>query len=201
MPEGKNLVQRILAVMGDIDYIQKGEARVNGQYRFASHDQVSAAIHPLLVKHGIAILPSVEEITQEGNRTMVKLLMTFVNVDNAQDCFASRFVGYGVDSGDKGPGKAISYAYKYGVLKTFVLETGEDPDFDQNARYEPVKCLDFDLRLPNMSDKEKAKMQKFLSYSAEVMNKHIEDVKHEALNRMEDFLKAFANWNPKQKEA
>ncbi len=201
MPEGKNLVQRILAVMGDIDYIQKGEARVNGQYRFASHDQVSAAIHPLLVKHGIAILPSVEEITQEGNRTMVKLLMTFVNVDNAQDCFASRFVGYGVDSGDKGPGKAISYAYKYGVLKTFVLETGEDPDFDQNARYEPVKCLDFDLRLPNMSDKEKAKMQKFLSYSAEVMNKHVEDVKHEALNRMEDFLKAFANWNPKQKEA
>ncbi len=194
-------MQRILAVMGDIDYIQKGEARVNGQYRFASHDQVSAAIHPLLVKHGIAILPSVEEITQEGNRTMVKLLMTFVNVDNAQDCFASRFVGYGVDSGDKGPGKAISYAYKYGVLKTFVLETGEDPDFDQNARYEPVKCLDFDLRLPNMSDKEKAKMQKFLSYSAEVMNKHIEDVKHEALNRMEDFLKAFANWNPKQKEA
>lgn len=194
-------MQRILAVMGDIDYIQKGEARVNGQYRFASHDQVSAAIHPLLVKHGIAILPSVEEITQEGNRTMVKLLMTFVNVDNAQDCFASRFVGYGVDSGDKGPGKAISYAYKYGVLKTFVLETGEDPDFDQNARYEPVKCLDFDLRLPNMSDKEKAKMQKFLSYSAEVMNKHVEDVKHEALNRMEDFLKAFANWNPKQKEA
>ena len=196
MPEGKNLVQRILAVMGDIDYIQKGEARVNGQYRFASHDQVSAAIHPLLVKHGIAILPSVEEITQEGNRTMVKLLMTFVNADNAQDCFASRFVGYGVDSGDKGPGKAISYACKYGYLKTFCLETGDDPDFDQNARYEPVKCLDFDLRLPNMSDKEKAKMQKFLSYSAEVMNKHVEDVKHEALNRMEDFLKAFANWNP-----
>jgi hypothetical protein len=194
-------MQRILSVMAELDYIQKGDARVNGQYRFASHDQVSAAIHPLLVKHGIAILPSVEEVTQEGNRTSVKLLMTFVNADDTKDCFASRFVGYGVDSGDKGPGKAISYACKYGYLKTFCLETGEDSDMDAKARYEPAKCLEFDLRLPNMTEKEKAKMNKFLSYSAEVMNKHVEDVKHEALNRMDDFLKAFANWNPKQKDA
>lgn len=188
--------------MADLDYIQKGEARVNGQYRFASHDQVSAAIHPLLVKHGIVILPSVEEVTQEGNRTSVKLVMSFINADDKTDNFASRFIGYGVDSGDKGPGKAVSYAYKYGILKTFCLETGEDPDFDQQARYEPKKCLEFDLRLPeDMSDKEKAKLAKFLSYSAEVMNKHVEDVKQEALSRMDDFLKAFRNWNPKQKEA
>lgn len=188
--------------MAELDYIQKGDARVNGQYRFASHDQVSAAIHPMLVKHGIVILPSVLELTQEGNRTTAKIGMSFVNPDNPTDAFTTIFYGYGVDSGDKGPGKAISYACKYGYLKTFCLETGEDPDFEPNARYEPAKCLEFDLRLPeDMSDKEKAKLAKFLSYSAEVMNKHVEDVKQEALNRMDDFLKAFRNWNPKQKEA
>lgn len=195
-------MQRILSVMAELDYIQKGDARVNGQYRFASHDQVSAAIHPMLVKHGIVILPSVQEMTQEGNRTTVKLGLSFINVDNPADAFTTIFYGYGVDSGDKGPGKAISYACKYGYLKTFCLETGEDPDMDAHARYEPAKCIEFDLRLPeDMSDKEKAKMAKFLSYSAEVMNKHVEDVKQEALNRMDDFLKAFRNWNPKQKEA
>jgi hypothetical protein len=187
--------------MSELDYIQKGPNKVNGNYRFASHDQVTAAIHPFLVKYRITVIPSVEEVIQEGNRTLIKLAVSFINADNPNDHFSIRSIGYGIDSSDKGPGKAISYAYKYACLKVFNLETGEDPDADQQARYEPAKCLEFDLRLPNMTEKEKAKMNKFLSYSAEVMNKHVEDVKHEALNRMDDFLKAFANWNPKQKDA
>jgi hypothetical protein len=40
------------------------------------------------------------------------------------------FFGYGIDNQDKGPGKAMSYAVKYAMLKTFCLETGDDPEKD-----------------------------------------------------------------------
>lgn len=196
-----NIFQRILGVMSELDYIQKGPKTVNGQYRYASHDQVTAALHPLFVKYGIVSVPSVEESMQEGNRTIVKLVTTFVNVDFPQDHFTMRSIGYGIDAGDKGPGKAISYAFKMACLKTFCLETGEDPDFDANASYEPAKCQEFDSILPaEMTEKDKTKLKKFLVYSSQVLQKHIEDVKREAVKRPEDFLKKFQNWSPKKEK-
>jgi len=48
-------------------------------------------------------------------------------------------VGQGMDMNDKGSGKAVSYAVKYGFLKGFMLETGEDSDresIDINAEPE-----------------------------------------------------------------
>lgn len=195
-----NVYQRVLAVMEDLDYIQKGDKRVNNQYRFVSHDQVTAAIHPLLVKHRLLILPHTKEIKQDGNRTEVTLQLSFVNPDsNPVEIFCLDFVGYGIDTGDKGPGKAISYAYKYGALKVFCLETGDDPDKDQDARYEPVKCLDFDFKLPSDMDSETTKkMHEFLSYTAEAANTDIEKVKQEASKQMDKFLAAFNRWSLKK---
>jgi len=186
--------------MGDLSYIQKGSKTVNGQYRFASHDQVTAAVHPYLVKHGVVVIPSLEEITQEGNRTQAKMVVTFVNADQPSDQLTVRYPGYGVDSGDKGPGKAMSYAMKYAYMKVFCLETGDDPDNDANACYEPPKCLEFDSLLPPMSDKETAKLNKFLAHSSMSLKKPVEDVKREAVTRMDSFLKAFKTWSSKKKE-
>ena len=195
-PMPKNLYQRISAVMSELDYIEKGALKVNGQYRFVSHDQVTAKVHPLLVKHGIVVLPSIHEIKQENNRTEVKMNILFLNIDNPEECFSVQYFGYGIDNGDKGPGKAISYAYKYALLKTFCLETGDDPDNDANAAYEPVKCLDFDLTITPHT-KELKKLEKFLQECAESTNKHVEDVKREAVSRPEQFLEAFKKWSKK----
>jgi len=195
---GPNIFQRILGVMRELEYIQKGEAKVNNQYRFVSHDQVSAKVHPLLVKHGIAVIPSVDELKQEGNRTEAKVSVHFVNVDNPSEVVVTKYYGYGVDPGDKGPGKAISYACKYALLKTFCLETGDDPDFDAQAAYEPVKCLEFDYTFNpgGMSVPEQKKLAMFLAHSALLLKTHVEDVKRAALTRPEEFLKKFREWKP-----
>lgn len=129
----RNIHQRIIDVMSELDYIQKGDKMVNGQYRFVSHDQVTAAIHPLFVKHGICCIPTVEKTEQLGTRTEVTLRVRFVNIDKPDDFVESNWLGFGIDGGDKGPGKAISYAYKYAILKTFCLETGDDADNDAVA--------------------------------------------------------------------
>lgn len=187
--------------MAELTYIQKGSARVNNQYKFVSHDQVSAAVHPMLVKHGIIILPSVHEIKQEGNRTEIKLLIDVVNADNTQDCYRLMAAGYGIDSGDKGPGKAVSYAYKYALLKIFCLETGEDPDHDANATYEPAKCSEFDAVIPiDVNEKDRKKIDAFLAYSHQITGKHVEDLKREAVKRMPEFLDAAKKWSPKKEK-
>lgn len=196
-----NIYQRISAIMGELDYIQKGSAKVNGQYSFVSHDAVTAKLHPLFVKHGIVVIPTVESCVQEGNRTSIKLLVAFINIDVPQDSFQTAHYGYGIDPSDKGIGKAISYAFKYALLKTFCLETGDDPDNAVNTSYEPEKCLEFDLLIMSeIPQKKHKKVDEFLAYSAGIMKKHVEDVKREACKKTHEFHKAFTTWALKEKE-
>lgn len=131
-----NILQRINAVMQELDYLQK-EKKSGMQYSFVSHDKVTGAIRPLLVKHGIVCWPSQFKVQQEGNRTQLQCKVVFANIDQPEDAFEVDSFGYGIDSQDKGPGKAISYAVKYALLKTFALETGDDPDQDQHVKFEP----------------------------------------------------------------
>lgn len=200
-----NIYQKIKCIMSEVDYIQKGNKTVNGQYRFVSHDQVTSKIHPLLVKYGVLVIPSVQNITQDNNRTSVMLQVVFVNADDPKDNFLVQFPGYGVDSGDKGPGKAISYAFKYAILKTLCLETGDDPDNDANALYEPEKCLEFDLEMARAAEKDKSiekmgdKIDKFLRHSSEATGKHVEDLKREAIKKLPEFIEALKKWSKKDK--
>jgi hypothetical protein len=66
-------------------------------------------------------------------RVKMKLTLTFINPDEPEQSLKVTSHGYGVDNGDKGPGKAMSYAYKYALLKLFCLETGDDPDNDATS--------------------------------------------------------------------
>lgn len=138
MEKHKNIYQKINEVMKEVSYIQKGPRRVNGQYTYISHDQVTAALHDPLTKNGIAVIPTVADLKQEGNTTIAKVIMDFVNIDDPADRVSTCHYGYGIDNQDKGPGKAISYACKYALLKTFGLETGDDPDHDQDVVKEAV---------------------------------------------------------------
>lgn len=133
----KNILQRLQDVMKELDYLQK-EKKNGLQYSFVSHDKVTGAVRPLLVKHGIVCWPTDFVMTQEGNRTQLHCKVIFANVDDRTDFIAVDSAGYGIDAQDKGPGKAISYAVKYAYLKVLALETGDDPDQDQNVRFEPA---------------------------------------------------------------
>lgn len=125
----KNIHQRLLAVMNDVEYIEK-TGDVAGKYKFVPHDAVMKALHRPLVKHGIVFIPTVDKLTQDGNRTCLHVKCEFINVDDPSDRIETMHVGYGIDNQDKGVGKAMTYAVKYCLLKTFCLETGDDPEND-----------------------------------------------------------------------
>lgn len=125
-----NIYQRILGVMEDISYIKKQDRSKNKMYSYVSHDSVTAAVRPALIKHGIVIVSNCTEIKQVGNRTEILMNYKLINVDDTSDFIEVNYPGHGCDNQDKGIGKAISYSYKYMLLKTFNLETGDDNEKD-----------------------------------------------------------------------
>ena len=124
-----NVYQRLASAMREVKYIQK-DRKPGMQYTIVSHDVVTAKVRPALLDAGIAYHPVNCEHTQNGNRTECSMIVRFVNVDSPDDFFDVPSFGYGIDSQDKGPGKAMSYAVKYALLKALGLETGDDPDHD-----------------------------------------------------------------------
>src|SRR5271157_4243123 len=133
----RNIYQRMNQVMIEVESVQKESKKVNGQYTFVSHDAVAKALHMPMVEAGIVMLPTIKDLTQDGNRTRVMMEITFVNIDNPEDQCTIRSAGDGIDSQDKGIGKAVSYAVKYGLLKAFCLETGDDVEKD-NYEHKPA---------------------------------------------------------------
>lgn len=146
----KNIHQRLHSAMEDLKYIQKSDKKVNDKYRFASHDSVAAAIHKQLVKHRMTALPVKCDSKQDGNRTEIKLTVRFTNIDLPTDFVDVEIPGAGLDPADKGAGKAISYAFKYAMLKSFCLETGDDPDNDQTSVHESAEQQKSKLQAAHM---------------------------------------------------
>lgn len=129
MDKALNIHQRLAAVMGQVSYIQK-EAKRGMQYTIVSHDAVTAKVRPALLEHGVVYHPVNLSHEQIGNRTQVALTVRFANIDNPEDYIDVPSLGYGIDGQDKGPGKAISYAVKYALLKALGLETGDDAEHE-----------------------------------------------------------------------
>lgn len=127
-----NIYQRMNAVMAEASYIQKDHEAAGLRYKTVSHDKVTAKLRGPMQKHGIAMVSDILELTQDGNRTSVKMAFSFVNIDDPKDRLTVHFYGYGIDNQDKGPGKAISYCTKYCLLKTFCIESGTDDDIESH---------------------------------------------------------------------
>lgn len=188
--ESLNLFQRINQVMKKVNYVQKEDKKVNGQYTFVSHDAVTRLLHGPCTEAGIAVMPSVVEYLQDGNRTTVWVEVTLVNIDKPTEMFSVKSIGYGIDAQDKGPGKAFSYAFKMCLLKLFMLESGEEDVEIKNVDYKPelpkgdvLKAKNMIKSAPSMSDLTKIKQnlnlrswtdQEFEELTACIANKNIE---------------------------
>lgn len=134
-----NLAQRMLAVAKDVSHIAKDVSvkHAGANYKGLSHDGVVAAVRDAMITHGVLALPSViatnhgEAETKSGNvQQMIDVTVetTFINADDMSQTLSVTTVGTGIDSQDKAPGKAMSYAKKYGLLYAFLLITGENDE-------------------------------------------------------------------------
>lgn len=150
-----NIYQRINAVRKSIGYIQKDKAvsTGGGSYKATTHDAVTGMVRAALIEHGVVIVPSVisaifnpKEPEAKQRLYEATYQIEFVNIDEPTDRIVTQQNAHALDNGDKAPGKAMSYATKYAILKLFNIETGED----EESRYQHEA---FDL-LPHLEKLE-----------------------------------------------
>ena len=186
----RNIWQRLNEVRKEVAYIKK-DADVgfgNQQYKAVTHDAVTVAVRPALIKHGVIVVPSVEKsqtvqntglATSKGTpiiRYEATYSIAFVNMDDPQDIVTVRQDAHGLDQGDKAPGKAESMAVKYAMLKLFSLETGED----EESRSEAAAPLVIELRkIINDADAEGAFIFRY-THSIEEWNQIVRILRNES---------------------
>lgn len=147
----KNLVKAILAVMKDVENIDKNMSVGTGtsSYKGVSDKDVKLAIGKSMQKHGLVMLPIgieptvkierwEEETYYNGQKSGVKTKQSvFTEVKTKyilmHDSGESQIIegyGHGVDSQDKSAGKATTYALKNTLLYSFLVPTGSIDDTD-----------------------------------------------------------------------
>lgn len=147
-----NIYQRINAVRKAIGYVQKDKAvsTGGGSYKAVTHDAVTGMVRAALIEHGVVIVPSVMSATFHQKEPEAKQRLyeatyqvEFVNCDDPADRIITQQHAHALDNGDKAPGKAMSYATKYAILKLFNIETGEsDESRYQSDEFDVTPYLD-----------------------------------------------------------
>ncbi len=141
-----NIYQRVhairCAVGGYIDKDKTQEIRKDGrkvgQFDYITHDNVTNHIRKAMNDYGVLAVPNMVSHAQNGNRCEIVVNIDFINVDNPADRLTMQVLSHGVDSQDKGPGKALSYAMKMAELKLFMLNSADDIEAD-TTEHQPTQ--------------------------------------------------------------
>lgn len=146
MDNTKNIIRRMALITAELPTVAKAlfvETSKEKGYKAASERDILDAVKPLEAKYGVYSYPVSREIvddeilqqdTQYGTKTTfftrVKTIYRFVNVDDPKDYIETITYSEGIDSQDKGSGKAMTYGDKYALMKAYKISTGDDPDKD-----------------------------------------------------------------------
>lgn len=136
----RSVVDALAAVQRKISHIGKGgESTEGGRYSFRRIDDVINGLHPLLAEEGVIIAPTAIELLdfqqpvpgrKSESWSMMQVLVTYqIRAAGADDQLEVQALGIGLDNGDKGPGKALSYAYKTAISQLLSIPT-DDPSID-----------------------------------------------------------------------
>lgn len=142
-----NLYDKLAHISAEIATVSKNLSIQAGKnsYKAVGEADVLAAVKPLEEKYRIYSYPCNRAIVESNVFTKrntyrdqttettqlfmrVKTTYRFVDIDAPSDYIEIDTYGDGVDTQDKAPGKAMTYADKYALLKAYKVTTGDDPD-------------------------------------------------------------------------
>lgn len=137
------LPQKLLAIQTAVDKIVKDGKNLSDKYDFASDENVLDRFRPLMDEHRLLLIPEMvtarvsEGATRSGTTryfTEVTFNMIWLDADTGEK-LSVPWYAQGVDlAGEKGVGKAATYAEKYFLLKFFHVATRkDDPDADRRT--------------------------------------------------------------------
>lgn len=139
-------------------------------YKAVGEADVLDAVKPIEAELGIYSYPYDREVIYQDMVTVnsgekervnaffrIKVVYRFVNIDNPEEYIDIVSYGDGVDSQDKAPGKAMTYADKYALLKAYKIETGDDPDKDLSGTMKPQNKQELKAKMATKMQIDKIK--------------------------------------------
>lgn len=145
---GNNIYQRMSAITAELQTVAKNltvQQTKTSSYKAVSERDILDAVKPLEAKYGVYSYPASRRIleshllesesTYNSSTTKKTTFMTrietvyrFVNVENPEEYVETTTFAEGIDTQDKGSGKAMTYGDKYALMKAYKISTGDDPD-------------------------------------------------------------------------
>lgn len=133
--------------MGVVEKNLKVQVNKTNSYQAVSERDILDNVKPLEKKYRVYSFPVdrkiidndilTKEVEYNGaitktNTIYMRLEITyrFINIDNPTEYIDIKTYGDGLDTGDKAPGKAMTYGDKYALMKGYKISTGDDPDKD-----------------------------------------------------------------------
>lgn len=143
-----NLFEKLAKITAELKTVAKNlevQQTKNSKYKAVAERDILDAVKPLEEKYGVYSYPSdrgIEEshileseseyqgkVTKKTTfMTRIKTVYRFVNIEKPEEFIETTVFSEGIDSQDKGSGKAMTYADKYALMKIYKISTGEDPD-------------------------------------------------------------------------
>lgn len=143
-----NFFQKMVEIRRKVPYVKKDTTVSFGSrsYSAVSHDHVTSRLVPAMNELNIWMethIASCEtEVVGKMHWAKVMVQCKFLDADNPEGpCITVNGYAQGCDTQDKAIGKAISMAVKYILLKTFMLETGENEEQRYPEPKEPQKKI------------------------------------------------------------
>lgn len=180
-----NIYEKMLAITSELSAVAKnlkvGEGK--SSYKAVGEADVLAAVKPLEEKYKVYSYPFSRKILSESivtikkpykdeitesNRFVMRLETTyrFVNIEKPEEFIDIISYGDGIDSGDKAPGKAMTYSDKYALLKAYKIITGDDPDQNPSEEYNSKSTKDLLIEFYSVAQskgRDKSVMDKWVS--------------------------------------
>lgn len=138
-----NIFEKMLNITNEISKVNKNLTVGQGKsaYKAVGEADILKAVKELEFKYRVYSYPANREIIESTMYTTtneygdknnifsrIKTTYRFVNIDKTDEYIETITFAEGIDTQDKGSGKAMTYADKYALMKSYKIITGEDPD-------------------------------------------------------------------------
>lgn len=167
-----NIFQRMAAITAELQTVAKNLDIDTGRgkgYKAVSERDIIDAVKPLEAKYGVYSYPADREtvaaeileseaeysgkVTKKSTfYTRLRTVYRFVNVDEPTDYLETVSFSVGIDSQDKGDGKAMTYGDKYALMKAYKISTGDDPDAEASKETKYTRTAPADVFAPVCAD-------------------------------------------------
>ena len=138
-----NIFEKLSNITNEISKVNKNLTVGEGKsaYKAVGEADILKAVKELEFKYRVYSYPVNREVLEstmftttnnygEKNNifSRIKTTYRFVNIDKPDEYIETITFAEGIDTQDKGSGKAMTYSDKYALMKSYKIITGEDPD-------------------------------------------------------------------------